>query len=79
MSIVYLFSLSSADTGYQTSIIATIGILSLFIITPYLKLMSSSGPKVNTVEKLADLRRAGINVGACRHQLQQKTSSHFRS
>lgn len=23
------------------------------------------GPKVNTVEKLAELRRAGVNVGAC--------------
>lgn len=73
MSLVY--SLSLADTGYQTSIIATIGIFSFFnsFITP---LTFSSGPKVNTVEKLAALRHAGVNVGACRHRLQNRGHSH---
>jgi len=36
----------------------------------------SSGPKVNTVEKLADLRRAGVNVGACSRELQRRALSY---
>jgi len=48
-------------------------------ITPHLKLTFSSGPKVNTVEKLAALRRAGVNVGACRHRLEKKMFSHSSS
>ena len=30
-----------------------------------------SGPKVNTVEKLAELRKAGVNVGQCHSDVSQ--------
>ena len=32
-------------------------------LAPFLVLCGATGPKVNTPEKLAELRRAGVNIG----------------
>ena len=52
----------------QTAIIATIGALfwPLQFIVYASNTMIYAGPKTNSVEKLAELRNAGVNIGAAR-------------